>query len=158
MRISVRSRAAHVVATGFGVGRIPWAPGTAGSLLGLALWWWPLARLSLPLYGLGLTAAFCLGVGVCGRAARDLRTSDPAMVVWDEVVGMGVALMGVPARPLWGLAAFALFRAFDIAKPYPIRALERWPGGLGIMADDVLAGVYARAVLAVGGWWLSAYH
>ncbi len=142
------------VATGFGVGRVPKAPGTAGSVLGLLLWG-PAGFLSLEAYGLGLVAALSVGVVVAGRAARALQRVDPPMVVWDEVVGMGVTLFGAP-RTVWSLLlGFALFRLFDIAKPPPIRRLERLPGGYGIMFDDVLAGVYAAACLEGALWIVS---
>lgn len=145
------------VATGFGVGRVPKAPGTAGSVLGLLLWW-PAGFLSLPEYGLGLTVALGIGIVVSGRAALALKRADPPMVVWDEVVGMGLTLFGAP-RNAWSLlAAFALFRLFDISKPPPIRRLERLPGGYGIMLDDVLAGVYAGVCLQGGLWIASHWH
>lgn len=142
------------VATGFGVGRVPKAPGTAGSVLGLLLWA-PAGFLSLAHYGLCLVAALGVGIVVTGRAAEALERADPPMVVWDEVVGMGLTLMGAP-RTVWSLLlGFALFRLFDIAKPPPIRRLERLPGGYGIMLDDVLAGLYAGACLEGGLWIVS---
>lgn len=142
------------VATGFGVGRVPKAPGTAGSVLGLFLWA-PAGFLSLGAYGLWLVAALSVGIVVAGRAAEVLQRVDPPMVVWDEVVGMGVTLFGAP-RTVWSLLlGFALFRLFDIAKPPPIRWLERLPEGYGIMLDDVLAGVYAGACLEGTLWIVS---
>lgn len=148
-----RSPVSVFVATGFGVGRVPKAPGTAGSVLGLLLWW-PVGSLSLAGYGLCLAVALGVGIVVAGRAAQALGLSDPPMVVWDEVVGMGFTLLGAP-RTAWSLLlGFALFRLFDIVKPAPIRRLERLPGGYGIMLDDVLAGVYAGACLQ-GGLWIA---
>ncbi|MHB8253517.1 MAG: phosphatidylglycerophosphatase A family protein [Acidiferrobacter sp.] len=150
-----RPSPAVFLATGFGVGRFPKAPGTAGSLLGLVLWW-PLSFLSAPWYGLCLVAALSLGIVASGRAALDLGVIDPPMVVWDEVVGMGVALFAVPHGFLSWFAAFGLFRLFDITKPPPIRRIERLPGGYGIMLDDVLAGIYAALCLQGGLWIVSA--
>ncbi|HUW97231.1 MAG TPA: phosphatidylglycerophosphatase A [Acidiferrobacter sp.] len=146
--------AATFLATGFGVGRFPKAPGTAGSLLGLVLWW-PVMGLGWPGYSLLLVVALGVGVVASGRAAIELGLTDPPMVVWDEVVGMGVALLAVPHGLLVVLAAFGLFRLFDITKPYPIKRLERLPGGYGIMLDDVLAGVYANVCLQGVLWILS---
>jgi len=150
-----RPSPAIFLATGFGVGRVPKAPGTAGSLLGLLLWW-PAIGLGWPGYELLLVAALVLGIAASGRAALQLGLVDPPMVVWDEVVGMGVALIAVPRGLLPFLAAFSLFRLFDITKPYPIARLERLPGGYGIMLDDVLAGVYANVCLQGGLWILNA--
>lgn len=133
------------LATGFGLGRVPRAPGTAGSLLGVGLWWllkdWGL----LP--GVGALLLCVLGsVWVAGVTAKRLGESDPSCVVIDEVVGMPVALLWV-APVLWEVvAAFVAFRVFDIWKPFPIRQSQRLPGGWGIVADDVLAGVYAGVV------------
>lgn len=148
-----RSSAAVFIATGFGVGWFPKAPGTAGSLLGLLLWW-PALFLSLPLYLVLVAVALVVGIKVSTQASLELGLADPPMVVWDEVVGMGVALLGASGG-WWSLwAAFGLFRFFDIVKPYPIQRLERLPHGYGIMLDDVLAGVYAALCLEVVSWLL----
>jgi len=111
--------------------------------------------LGWPGYSLLLVVALGVGVVASGRAAIELGLTDPPMVVWDEVVGMGVALLAVPHGLLVVLAAFGLFRLFDITKPYPIKRLERLPGGYGIMLDDVLAGVYANVCLQGVLWILS---
>jgi len=140
------------LATGFGVGFVPWAPGTAGSILGLFLWW-EADRAGPLFYGVFLLAAFFVGIVASGRAARVLGIQDPPMVVWDEVVGMGVTLVSAPHTLLPFLVGFVLFRFFDIKKPYPIARLERLPGGFGIMLDDVWAGVYAALILQ-GGLWI----
>ncbi len=133
----------------------PWAPGTMGSLAALVLWW-PL--LNTGAYAWVWVATVVVGVPLCGWAAHALGRSDPPAVVWDEVVGMGVALWGMPANPLWVAVAFGLFRLFDIAKPPPLRMLERLPGGVGIMADDIGAGVYARLLLGGLLWIMPAFH
>ena len=140
---------ATVVATGLGSGYAPLAPGTAGSLVGLALFW-PLHR--LPLAGQAATTAlvFVLGVAAAGHVARRLGVEDPGLVVADEVVGMWVSLLGMPLTVVTALAGFVLFRVFDVFKPYPARDLERLPGGWGIMCDDVMAGVYANLLLRAG--------
>jgi phosphatidylglycerophosphatase A len=140
---------ATAVATGLGSGYSPLAPGTAGSLLGLVLFW--------PLHGLttaGQIAVaavlFGVGVGAAGSVARRAGTEDPGIVVVDEIVGMWVSLLFVPLGTGTVLAAFVLFRVMDVVKPYPARQLERLPGGWGVMADDLMAGIYANLLLRVG--------
>lgn len=142
------------LASGFGVGFSPWAPGTLGSLLSLALWW-PLA--GHPAYMWVLMAAFAIGIPLCEKAAIDLGITDPPMVIWDEVIGMGVTLIAIGPHPLLVLAGFGLFRLFDILKPFPIRDMERFKGGYGIVMDDLVAGIYAGLCLhgivwAIGGF------
>ena len=140
---------ATVVATGLGSGYAPFAPGTAGSLVGLALFW-PVSH--LPLAGQALVTAlvFALGVAAAGHFARRIGIEDPGLVVADEVVGMWVSLLGLPLTGVNAIAGFVLFRIFDVFKPYPARDLERLPGGWGIMCDDVMAGVYANLLLRAG--------
>ena len=141
-----------LLATGFGAGYTPWAPGTAGSLVGLGF---GLALAAAPLgppTAAAVTAAVCIaGVPICGRAARDLGESDPARVVWDEVAGMMVAVLALPAGAgwyWWAAAAFVLFRAFDVLKPWPVGWIDRRVGGgLGIMLDDLAAGALAWAAV-----------
>jgi phosphatidylglycerophosphatase A len=99
-------------------------------------------------------ALFGLGVAAASRIERAAGRKDPSIVVIDEVVGMLVALWALPFQAGEALAAFLCFRLFDIVKPYPIRRLERQPGGWGIMLDDVLAGLYANAVIRLGRWAL----
>ena len=139
-------RAATVVATAFGAGYSPIAPGTAGSLVGLALFW-PL-QLAAPWVQLLVTvAAYFAGVAASTRLARRLGRKDPGAAVVDEVVGMWLALLFLPFTPATAVAAFLLFRVLDVFKPYPARQLESLPGGWGIMTDDVVAGVYANLLL-----------
>jgi phosphatidylglycerophosphatase A len=140
---------ATVLATGFGSGYAPFAPGTAGSALGLLLFW-PLQRLPLSEQALVTAALFLVGVAAATHVARRVGIEDPSIVVWDEVIGMWVSLMALPFRPLTMALGFVLFRIMDVVKPYPARDLERLPGGWGIMADDVMAGIYANLVLRVG--------
>lgn len=93
---------------------------------------------------------FLVGWWASGRLARSLGVEDPGVVVIDEVLGMFVSLLGLPFDPVVAVLGFLLFRVFDIVKPYPAAALEHLPGGLGIMADDVAAGVYANLALRIG--------
>ncbi len=108
----------------------------------------PLQYLPLPAYSLLLLAAFVIGVYCCGKTSRRMAVQDPGAIVWDEIVAMWLVLAFVPATWLWWLCAFLLFRLFDIAKPWPIRWLDQtMKGGAGIMCDDLLAAVYAIALL-----------
>lgn len=139
---------ALLVATGGGLGSVPLMPGTVGSLAGAAVCF-PMLHLAWPLY-LGLTALLAaLAIWVSGQAAEELGQADPPSVIVDEFVGMWVAALAIPFQ-LYDLAAvFLLFRLFDVLKPVPLPRLERLPGGFGIVADDLAAGLLARAT-----WWL----
>lgn len=137
---------ATVVATGLGSGFSPVAPGTAGTLVGLAFFWtmrsWsPGAQVAA--VALGFVAGALAGTHVASRLGR----KDPGLVVVDEVVGMWTALLFVPFTPFTACAGFLLFRLMDIVKPYPARDLEALRGGWGIMSDDLMAGVYANLTL-----------
>jgi len=140
---------ARVVATAFGSGYSPAAPGTAGSAVGLLLFW-PMAAWPWPWQIAAAAALFVVGALAAGRVARHVGLKDPAIVVVDEVVGQWVTLTALPLTPATAGLGFLLFRAMDIVKPWPARDLERLPGGWGIMADDVAAGVYAHLLLRVG--------
>ena len=132
-----------MLALGFGSGLVKKGPGTAGSLVGL-LAYLVMAPLSLWVY-VGLVGiGFVAGVWICGRAAEQLQIKDPGCIVWDEIIGMLIACFFVPLDPIWLLLAFGLFRFFDILKPWPIAWLDQnLEGGLGIMVDDVAAGLAA---------------
>jgi phosphatidylglycerophosphatase A len=143
---------AHLLAFGLGAGAAPKAPGTAGTLVAVPLY---LLVSGLPLWGyLAITvAAFLAGIWICGRTAEDLGTHDHPGIVWDEVVGFLVTMTAAPAGWAWLVAGFALFRGFDILKPWPIHWLDaRVGGGLGIMLDDLAAGLFAFAVLQGIAW------
>ena len=135
------------LALGFGAGLAPRAPGTAGTLVGVALF--PLLAPLPPAYYAAVVALlFVAGIPVCAAAARRLGAHDHPGIVWDEVVGYLVAMAALPATWPWMAAGFAAFRLFDIAKPWPIGVLDRrLGGGLGIMLDDLLAGLMALALL-----------
>lgn len=146
--------AAFWVASGFGSGLAPKAPGTVGSLTAL-LPWLMLRDLSLPVYLLVVVAVFLLGVWACGVVIRDLGREDPGVAVIDEWIGMWITLFAAPAGWIWVLCGFALFRLFDIWKPWPVCWVDHHVGGgFGAMADDALAGVFALASLQllVLGW------
>jgi phosphatidylglycerophosphatase A len=137
----------HFLALGFGTGLAPRAPGTAGTLVGVLLD--PLLRpLGLELRAAVVALMFVAGVWLCGESARRLRTHDHPGIVWDEIVGYLAMMLVVPSGWQWALAAFVVFRFFDIVKPWPIRQLDHGlGGGLGIMVDDVMAAVYGAVVL-----------
>jgi phosphatidylglycerophosphatase A len=138
------------IACGFGAGLAPVAQGTAGSLAAL-LPWLGLRELPLPLYLLLIVLGFALGVWACSRASRALGVDDHRALVWDEFVGQWIALLPALVAPWWALVAgFALFRLFDVWKPWPIRVFDRrLHGGLGVMTDDVIAGAFAATVLGI---------
>ena len=140
------------VATGFGLGLLPWAPGTWGSLLALGV---RVAEGPLGLAARAVIAALAVLVGVplCAHAARRLGRSDPPQVVWDEVAALLAATLVVPFRPLPLAALFLAFRFFDILKPWPVGFLDRkLKGGLGIMADDLAAAALAAVAVAFLLW------
>ena len=141
---------AHFIALGAGAGLSPWAPGTAGTLAAIPLWWLLHGEFE-PLVLLGILAAlYALGVWACGVTGRNLGVSDHGAMCWDEVVAFLLVLALVPDDPGWQAAAFFLFRAFDVVKPPPIRQLEmRFKGGFGVMFDDILAAGYTLLVLAI---------
>lgn len=143
-------------ATGLGVGYSPLAPGTFGSLVGLLLGWWLSAWPGVPAGGVIL--GFCgVAVWISQRAEDLLQTKDPGLIVIDEIAGMLVACWGVNMSITAALALFALFRLFDIAKPFPVGWLDRkLTGGLGIVADDVAAGFLANGVFRLGSWLFGA--
>ncbi|RMG35390.1 MAG: phosphatidylglycerophosphatase A [Planctomycetota bacterium] len=147
-----RHLAAYVIATGLGAGWCPWAPGTIGSLWGLPLGWALLRPGSVAVFFLAWCAAVALGLWSSHRVATDEGSHDPQHVVIDEIaafplVYLPLCLAGAGWSWRAGLAGFVLFRLFDILKPWPIRRLERLPGGWGIMVDDQVAALYAAATL-----------
>lgn len=142
--------AAYWLATGLGVGRVPVAPGTFGTLLGVPLFL-VMQGLPLPVYAGAAALLFFFGAWLCGLAARDLGVHDHPAIVLDEIVGFLVTMIGAPTGWVWLAAGFGLFRLFDIWKPWPIRWVDRRVGGgTGIMMDDLVAGIYAAGVLQVG--------
>lgn len=152
------------LAQGFGSGRAPWAPGTFGSLVGLL--WFALLLLAgnAWVFAVGAALGVVAAVTLCGAAEKALGEHDPGSVVLDEIVAVPVCFAtplvihavrhGFPdlqqclqTWPWWWFAAvFAAFRFFDIAKPWPVRQSQRLPGGLGIVADDVIAALWVNAV------------
>jgi phosphatidylglycerophosphatase A len=132
-------------------GYFPVVPGTVGSAAGLVVYAGLRATGAPWLEPVAIVALFLAGTWAAGSAERQLGRSDPGQVVIDEVVGMLVTLAWLPVGPAGALIGFVLFRLFDIVKPWPAGRFERLPGGLGIMSDDVMAGVYANVVLRLIG-------
>ena len=139
----------HCLAFGFGSGLAPKAPGTFGTVMAIPFYI-VMAHLGWPVYALIVVAAFFVGVYLCGKTADDLGVHDHPGIVWDEFVGFWITMFMAPAGWLWLLLGFALFRLFDIWKPWPIKHFDKnMESGMGIMVDDVLAGIYALIVMQV---------
>lgn len=137
-----------------GAGCAPKAPGTAGTLVAVPLY---VMAAQLPFAWLIVLTVgmFFVGITICDWTARDFGVHDHPGIVWDEVVGYFITMLAAPAGWVWWIAGFALFRLFDIWKPWPIRICDtRVGGGFGIMLDDVIAGVYAGGILYLLGLWL----
>lgn len=136
-----------LLAFGFGSGLSPVMPGTVGTLAAIPLYY-VLQHLAPLGYTLAVVLACLAGVFICGRAARALGEHDHSGIVWDEFVGYWITMAFVPLNWLWIAVGFALFRFFDIVKPWPITWVDKKVhGGMGIMLDDILAGVAAALVL-----------
>ena len=143
-------RPSHLCALGFGTGLSPWAPGTMGSVLGTVIYVGLLAPLPMIFAALVAVVGFALGVRICGQAARDFGARDHQAIVWDEVVGVWLALLPAGRSWPWVASGFVLFRLLDITKPWPIGWADRkLHGGLGIMLDDALAGLITAGALAI---------
>lgn len=139
----------RTLANMLGVGRLPGMPGTYASIVAAGLYWWLIAPIPM-LWALAwVVAAALAGVWICDRAQHFIGSQDPAEVVWDELAGTWLALLLAPGLWPYQLAALVLFRLLDIWKPWPIDALQRLPGGWGIMADDLLAALLAGGLTLV---------
>ncbi|WP_028109892.1 phosphatidylglycerophosphatase A family protein [Ferrimonas futtsuensis] len=137
------SNPVHFLALGGGLGLAPKAPGTFGTLAAFPFYW-VMQDWSLFPYLMTLILFSAVGIYLCGKTAEDMGEHDHPAIVWDEVVGMLITLIAAPAGWIWLVIGFALFRLFDIWKPWPIRFFDKqMEGGLGIMMDDILAGIFA---------------
>lgn len=137
----------HWLAFGFGSGCIPWAPGTFGTISAVPVFLL-LNGTTLSVY-LSITAMmFFVGIWICGKTTEKLNVHDHPGIVWDEIVGYLVTMTAAPQGWTWIIIGFVLFRIFDILKPWPISiADKRVSGGLGIMLDDVIAGIFSFVIL-----------
>ncbi len=137
----------HFLAFGLGSGLLPKCPGTYGTMAAIPFYLL-LQYFSLPLYVLVIAIASVVGIWLCDKTSKDLGVHDHPGIVWDEFCGYWITMIAAPAGILWVLYGFVLFRIFDIWKPWPIGWLDaRIGGGLGIMVDDVVAGLYALLAL-----------
>jgi phosphatidylglycerophosphatase A len=147
-------RIALVIATGLGTGLAPLAPGTVASAATIALLW--LLPFSRPALAVFVVVVTIVGTWAADRAERVLGEKDPGAIVIDEVAGMALSVLPFPLTPRVLLAAFVLFRVFDVLKPAPAYQSQRLHGGVGVMVDDLVAGGYALLVLALSraalGW------
>jgi phosphatidylglycerophosphatase A len=147
--MKLRDNAVMFLATGFYIGNLPFAPGTFGSLIGLPLCF-ALTGISLAPAMLGTLFFILFAVCIADAAEKILKQSDPGCIVIDEIAGMMVTLIGLPFNPITVVIGFIIFRILDILKPFPIRNLDkRIPGGLGVVADDVAAGIIANLLLRI---------
>jgi phosphatidylglycerophosphatase A len=155
---SIIDRCVLFLAQGCGLGWSPRAPGTFGSLGGLALVW---AMQKLPNIGNYIAvelAVIAVGVWLCTRAGRLLGQDDPGSVVWDEIAAFPIVFFMIGLTPLTAVLGFLWFRVFDISKIWPIKYLERLPTGWGVMADDLLAGVFAAGALRLTLWIVGHFY
>jgi len=140
-----------ILATGFGVGYSPVAPGTLGTLIAIPVYYF-LSNISSPIYEITLVGFFFLSVWISENAEIFFGKKDDQRIVIDEIMGFLITMLWVPQTAILMGVGFFLFRFFDIVKPFPIRRLEKkLKGGYGVVADDVMAGVYANIVLQVIG-------
>lgn len=145
-----------IIGTGFGSGFWPWGPGTAGALTGMLIWYalsFMLNSTLLFAVTLSCIVVFTIAGTWAVRRLSPFWGADPQKVVIDEMVGVWVPLLAVPASDIWlALASFVLFRLFDILKPLGIRTLDRRKGAFYVMADDILAGVYSLIIIVAVQW------
>lgn len=137
------------LATGGYIGRVPFAPGTLGSLPGILYYFFMSGKPLWPAF-LVLAAGILLAVWVAGQAEKLLNTHDPGCIVIDEIVGMAVTFFAIPFHVPMMIIGFIVFRFFDILKPFPIGMVDqRLSGGVGVVADDVVAGIFSNIVLQI---------
>ena len=144
----------HFMAFGFGSGLSPVMPGTCGTVVGVLIYSL-IQNLNTYLYAFILLLSLLAGIWICDKSAKDLGVHDHPSIVWDEIAGYLLTMFLVPKGWLWVLLGFVYFRLFDIWKPWPIKTIDkRVEGGLGIMLDDVVAGVFAWVLLQLSIWFL----
>jgi phosphatidylglycerophosphatase A len=147
--IKLLANPVHLFSLGFGSGYFPKAPGTMGTVVGVLLYLL-LYKLDMFNYLALVTLLFVFGIWICGETARELKVHDHPAIVWDEIVGYLVTMAYAPPGWTWLVLGFVLFRLFDIFKPWPINLLDkRLKGGLGIMLDDLLAGIFSLTLLNI---------
>ena len=139
----------HLLSLGMGAGYVPKLPGTAGTLVGVLLYL-IVSDLAWQYYVILVLVLFVVGIGLCEYTTRKLQVDGHPAIVWDEIVGYLVTMMFAPTGWIWAGSGFILFRLFDIWKPWPIRLIDKQiKGGLGIMADDLVAGIFSLTIIQV---------
>ena len=151
----MKNFAVKTFVTVFGLGNMPVAPGTWGTFGAFMFWQFYFKYLGIRSYLIILILLTLVAVRLCTVAEKIYRKKDSQNIVVDEFCGYLVGMIGVPLGFFWGLAGFVLFRIFDIFKPKPIRQLEKLPSGQGVMADDLMAGVYTAIILNVASYFIS---
>ena len=146
--MSLKQRLAFVFATGFGSGYSPFAPGTAGTVVGL-LFVWGMSFMDLTGQVVFTLIVSALAMVAADIVAKSVGLKDPGLIVADEIAGMMVTMIAVPVTLKSALIGFVLFRVMDVVKPPPARQFEQLKGGVGIVADDLMAGVYANLALRI---------
>ncbi|MBK5255276.1 MAG: phosphatidylglycerophosphatase A [Vicinamibacteria bacterium] len=144
--MSPTRRLAFVFATGFGSGYSPFAPGTAGSAVGL-VFVWGMSMMNLPGQVAAVVVVTILSMISADIVAKSLGLKDPGVIVADEIAGMMVTMIAIPLTLTSVITGFILFRVMDVVKPPPARQFEHFKGGIGVVADDLMAGVYAHLAL-----------
>lgn len=149
----VRAHPAHFIAFGFGSGLAPVGPGTVGTLVALPIYYLLASFLAPLAIAFVAVLLFAVGVWACGRTGTALGVADHGGMNWDEIVAYLLVLAATPPALHWQVVAFVVFRFFDIAKPPPIRALDRGVGGgIGVMLDDLVAALYTVVILKIAGF------
>jgi len=147
-----------MLASVFGLGHLPWAPGTWGSLGGLAVWYFFLHGAPTYIYVAIVVLVSALSCYIAGLAEKAYGEEDCQHIVIDELCGVLVSMIGINVGFYWGFywgfAGFVLFRFFDILKPFPVRYFEKLPWGIGVVADDLMAGVYVCIILNLGRYFI----
>lgn len=145
----------QILASGFGAGLSPVAPGTMGTLMAIPFWIIFSLTLSLPFYLLMLLLTSLIGIVICQKASDELGVHDHGGIVWDEFVGFWITMLGAPLSWSSILLGFLLFRFFDVLKPWPIKVADtKVTGGFGIMLDDMIAGLFALISLQIILRWV----
>lgn len=151
----MKKKVSIIWATVFGVGFLPYAPGTWGSIVAFFAWFLFFKELSVFSYLILIIILSLLSIYFCNEFERIYKVKDSQYIVVDEFCGYLLGMFMVPTGIFWGLAGLVLFRIFDIWKPVPIRKFEKLPSGLGVMADDLFAGVYVALILNLVVYFIS---
>ena len=150
----MRLKISEWIATCFKVGYLPLAPGTWGSIFAILVWWVLLKDLDLLIFGIVIILFFFIGIIVSNIIIDQNGDNDPSHIIIDELVGQWLALWMLPDGSFYIIIVFILFRFFDIIKPWPIRFMEQLPKGLGVMCDDLTAGLITLIIIQIINFYL----